>query len=423
MRARTWFLSSITLALFAATGSGCASNGDGTAELASHEEEGGSGGSADATTTASTGAGGSGPSTPITTAPRASTSATTGSGNLDSNGHSLPGAFTGGKPVSGELAIDDACPGAPVGVAVGSPITVSSSTTGKGADYNQYCVGAGSAADVVYAVTPADDGVLALTLAPSDDFDAALFVRSTCDDSNALLICRNASSSVETVRMPVLGGETYFVFVDARGEAEGDFSLTFDLAAPTCGDGYVNPATEECDNGANVPGSGCLPGCTFEAPADLSDSCPGELTPILAGSSLDIGSAAPSSAHTDGYTNTFDNYECGWGPQGSAPDRVFRVVPDADGTLDVELRNIGDGGGFDGSLAVWEGSCDAPDELVPNFLGCEDQAYGEIPWTTDPSQREKLTFPVTAGVAYFVVVDGWSADSYGQFWLHIDHTL
>jgi hypothetical protein len=126
----------------------------------------------------------------------------------------------------------------------------------------------------------------------------------------------------------------------------------------------------------------------------------------------------------------------GSGPDQNGNDRVFQFVPSADGTLFLQLRNIGENGGFDGMLSAWANTC-APtaasasfdwttgtDPTNGDYKGCSDHAWGDQAWSSsspdDPMTQESLSFTVTAGTPYFVVVDGYAGYSAGKFWLHAE---
>src|SRR6185295_6594491 len=56
-------------------------------------------------------------------------------------------------------------------------------------------------------------------------------------------------------------------------------SITVFYAPPSCGDGLVNDAAEQCDDGNNVDGDCCSSICQFEAPGSLcgdGDVCNGQ---------------------------------------------------------------------------------------------------------------------------------------------------
>jgi hypothetical protein len=95
-----------------------------------------------------------------------------------------------------------------------------------------------------------------------------------------------------------------------------------------------------------------------------------------------------------------------------SPDRVFAIFPAASGNLTVTLPNLGEQGfGFDGVLAAWATLCEPSNTTTPPYLGCSDGASA--------GATETLTFPVTAGSVYFVVVDGYADYSYGNFELTV----
>jgi len=171
----------------------------------------------------------------------------------------------------------------------------------------------------------------------------------------------------------------------------------------------------------------------------VADACPGELTPIDPGTAVEIsGTQATTVGDHDDYL-TCDGIiyrSPNGGANQNGNDRVYKVVPSADGTMFLQLRNVGAEGGFDGMLSAWEGTCtpapasasfDYSTGLDPEarpYLGCSDHADGLNAWSpsapNDPNTQEALTFTVTAGTPYYVVVDGFQGTSAGQFWLHIE---
>ncbi len=406
MRSGAWFLAPMAMAVFAAAAPGC---GDDTTNpgTGGSAGTGGSGGSAStSTSTLATGGGGG----------------ATGGGGSGATGGGGSGATGGGGSGGAPPDSDDVCPGQLVTVAVDSSISVSGSTTGKASDYIATCNGANSGADAVYRFVPDGDGVLTATLTPAGAFDGVLYARTTCDDAASQVFCRDQGTPNETVQIPVSGGTPYFFFVDSKDTATGDFSLDFALAAPSCGDGFVTPP-EECDNGTNLPGSGCLPGCILRPPPDTSDNCPGAAAqPLLTGQDIDIG-MPPADAHTTGYSDDFTAWPCDGTPTAAGRDRIFHFVPAANGSLLVELRNIGPAGGFDGKVGVWTGACtDFPANVGTATFVCADLALGDVAYdAADPNTFDAVDFgTVSTGQDVFVIVDGYETFSEGQFWLHVE---
>jgi cysteine-rich repeat protein len=207
---------------------------------------------------------------------------------------------------------------------------------------------------------------------------------------------------VESFSFDAQQGMVYYVFVDGRDQTDGDYVLTASLQPGACGDHVINAPAEDCDFGDTNPGDGCDPNCQFEPPADLSDICPGALYQVMPNTPFTI------TSFTTGYT---DNYTSCGAAMG-APDRVFALFANGAGTLTVTLPNLGAaGGGFDGVLAAWSTTCSPGNMSMPPYLGCSDGALA--------SDTEQMSFPVTAGGIYFVVVDGYANYSYGNFQLTV----
>jgi hypothetical protein len=115
-------------------------------------------------------------------------------------------------------------------------------------------------------------------------------------------------------------------------------------------------------------------------------------TPLTIGTTVD-GDTSRGQDHGPGL-NCMQNAQ--------APDLVYVVVPDTDGTLVLSLTSDWDGG-----LYV-RTTCDDPS----SELACED-VLGE-------NATEVLQLPVTGGVTYYVYVDGYTSDSYGPYELTSD---
>ena len=365
------------------------------------------------------------------------TTTTTSSASSGAGGAASSGA--GGAPA------DDACPGEAHQLGIGS-LTLDGSTVGAANNYDpsaNSCFGApdASGADVVFAVTFTEAGTLTASLASSIGLAGILYAQTTCGDNSSIVICNKADTWSQMIA--VAKDQTMYFIVDGDAGTSGNYHLQLTLAAAACGDGVVN-AGEACDDGNTLPGDGCSATCTLEAPTDTSDACPGDVVNIDPAQVIDIKDtmAAPLGSsttlnYTDKYTTCdgiVDGSPTGTGADQNGNDRVFQFVPSADGTLTLQLRNIGENGGFDGMLSAWANTC-SPTAASANFnwttgldpangdyKGCSDHAYGDQAWNSlapnDPMTQESLSFAVTAGTPYFVVVDGYAGYSAGKFWLH-----
>ncbi|HVY44791.1 MAG TPA: DUF4215 domain-containing protein [Minicystis sp.] len=355
----------------------------------------------------------------------------------------------GGAPAA---PTNDACPGEGHTINVGEQLTLTGSTVGANPDLQltvASCWGGAdtSGADVVYAVTFGGEGTLEYGLTPGSGLTGALYIETACGDGSSLQYCGLAETDQLLQTMAVHANQTLYFVVDGASGTAGDFTLQFNLIAPSCGDGVVNSATEQCDDGNLVAGDGCDASCNLESQGDASDTCPGQVLNIDMNGTIDMKGNVPAIGemttlpYHDDFTTcdgiVFGSPDDGQDQNGN--DRVFQIVPSSSGTLFVQLRNLGAaGGGFDATLSAWANSCSpAPasanfdwatglDPASGDYMGCSDHAYGVNAWSaSDPTNidtQESLTFQVTAGTPYFVVVDGYAGYSDGEFWLYASLT-
>ncbi len=171
------------------------------------------------------------------------------------------------------------------------------------------------------------------------------------------------------------------------------------LPTETCGDGVVQDG-EECDDANSAADDGCDESCHLSGTNPLSSrSCPG--MPVHVGSlpvayggttvgSTNTAAARPACPGTAGVTSG-----------STTADRVFRVVARRTGTMKVRTSDAT----FDAFLYVTT-SC-VPDGRNLSYFACENGASG--------INAEALSFPVTAGSTYSVVVDGAGVAQQGEF--------
>jgi cysteine-rich repeat protein len=153
----------------------------------------------------------------------------------------------------------------------------------------------------------------------------------------------------------------------------------------TCGDGMLQRG-EECDDHNLVDSDGCSSRCSF----DGSDACP---PPTLI-------SLAPGTVIVQGDTSGLgdeETAECTVGDD-AGPDAVVAVAPTADGLLTAALQS-----GFDKRLTIQD-LCDGPD------IDCGEASNGPV----------LLQVPVSAGVTYYLLVDGATSADAGPFTLTLE---
>ena len=289
---------------------------------------------------------------------------------------------------------------------------VDGSTAEATNDFMQPCTNRSTAGDVVYALELLNSCVLRAEVAPLDvGYNPAFTLQAACAVFDDADFCVNAgpANGIEQLTVP-LGSGTYYLVVDGADETRGAFHLSVTCNPPMCGDGVVSPWTgEECDDGNTVDGDGCSDTCSFEPSLELLDDCFNAESepPIL----IDQGQVffAPSAAQ---FATTLGASDSGTPPCVSdgtpSPDHVAKIVSLVDGTLTAtvgtnamfqdacEMNGFVCGGGcFD--LAIWA-----------TTDGCASSG-NTVACSADPDDAhstETISFPVTAGQEYFVIVDG-----------------
>ena len=278
----------------------------------------------------------------------------------------------------------DECPGQPIvlsGSGAGPYIaTVDESSKYLFDDYvSSTCNSTGR--DAVYAVTAPIDGQLEASV-PVSAFDAALYVRGTCESPGAELVCSDQTTGQanERVVAPVFAGNTYYVFVDGNASLEGErFVLDLRVTGASCGDGML-AANEQCDDSNRNNGDGCSSSCTLELPLG-NDFCAGQPLPITQAGGSDV---AQITATTVNLASDFQGTCGGVG----ARDAVYAIQPTISGRLTATLTPQ-----FNAVLYA-RPSC------------AEGSAQHFCSNTGDGQGTENLSFPVGAGTTHYLFVDG-----------------
>jgi len=124
----------------------------------------------------------------------------------------------------------DDCPGNPISINPGETIPISGNTSVAVAQR----VGLGACAsgltpEIVYQLTPNDNGTLVGALDPS--YDGSLYVRSACNMQNSQLDCAESAGNggLEVVQIPVSAGSKYWFFVDGNSGSSGAYNVEFTL--------------------------------------------------------------------------------------------------------------------------------------------------------------------------------------------------
>jgi hypothetical protein len=177
---------------------------------------------------------------------------------------------------------------------------------------------------------------------------------------------------------------------------------------------------EDCDPGANPPANdGCHPPgsaneCTFISAPASQDRCPGQAIAVPHGTTIVAESAGTS---TYGFQDDYaGSCLASSGGTTGGRDRVFQITASASGTLTVSV-----GYAADGVTSTCATNQQAPDcwpavlyarstcATASTELAC---AAGISGTAVAPAV---ITFPVTVGTPYWVIVDGFDAQSYGPF--------
>ena len=112
-------------------------------------------------------------------------------------------------------------------LAVGT-FVIQGDTTGVNNDTGMTPCGGSQSGELVYAVTPVQDGMLTATVQAS--FAALVYARSGCPGGNQNLDCSQGQMPA-SISFMVQGGQVVHVFVDGYGgnPEEGPFTLTLEL--------------------------------------------------------------------------------------------------------------------------------------------------------------------------------------------------
>ncbi len=195
----------------------------------------------------------------------------------------------------------------------------------------------------------------------------------------------------------------------------GEFCDGTDLGGHDCQDfGYVNPAGMTC-TGCMLNGDGCAPSCNGvveptepcddgnDNPFDGCDECVLVNSPVGSCQSPIPVTAGPGLTTVSGNTTTGGSQSsdlC----QGEvmARDIVYAVTPSVDGFISGFMSDVE--ANYDSMLYVMQ--------------SCGDTTSGIVCADNFPNGKETLSFRVSAGTTYHVVVDGWGGDE-GAFTLNL----
>jgi len=235
----------------------------------------------------------------------------------------------------------------------GVPYNAQGSTCGLINNYSNTCLGSyDGGEDIIYTLTLTEPKCLRITatgLSSADNW-LGVAISDVCPPGDPCIARATSSSgTVARINRVDLPAGTYYIMVDT-------------WPAPTCA--YFTLDIIECP----PPGPG--------------DTC---ANPIAV-------TQLPYTATGNTCDYTHDYVGSGCVPTATAPDVVYAYTPTANGSINVSLC----GSSYDTVLYVRAGDC-----LAGTEIGCNDDACG--------LQSELLGLPVTAGVTYYIFVDGYSA--------------
>src|SRR5439155_664147 len=248
--------------------------------------------------------------------------------------------------------------------------TFSGTTSGTSALAGS-CGRSGESPEQVFQWTPTVSGTATIqTCGAGTTFDTVLYLRSGvcsggpevaagCNDDT----CANATGLIRASRITptVTAGQTYFIVVDGYGGAQGAFSLT------------VTP-----------PG----------------DPAPTTTTTLPGGAACSSPTAIPAPGGTfSGTTSGTSALAGSCGSSENSPERVYQWTPAVSGT--ATIQTCGAGTSFDTVLYLRSGVCANGPEMA---AGCNDDACANA---SGLFRASRITPTVTAGQAYFIVVDGY----------------
>jgi len=262
------------------------------------------------------------------------------------------------------------CGGAPALCGEATPIqcgaAVIGDNTGRPSRQAAYACGLTqeTGGEVVYSFTPTEDllDVSASIVADSADHDVYV-LEAACSPTQCEF------GDVTTPLFDVAAGETRYLVVEGYQGAQGSFSL--ELSCPT--------ATEDCsdgvDNNADAAVDCADPDCVADPVCIDCDPYPAE-----------CGLADAWS--TVGSLDALHAYACAPGRDAGGPDFQYEFTLDHTQTITLELTPDPPTAALD--LYVLEAACDASACLA----------------AATTAGVETLDFVATAGVTYYVVVDG-----------------
>ena len=229
-----------------------------------------------------------------------------------------------------------------------------------------------SGPEFTYIYTAATSGQVTLDLTVNtvgEDLDVFVISQSNGQCSPTDCIAAGDNQAVFTA----VAGETYYIVVEGYEGSIADYTLTMTcVAPPACGDGNLDFG-EECDDGNTTNGDSCDSNCEWETI---------ECSPAIL---IDCGDTDNWHNNGGGHTNNITGYACNSFNE-SGPEYTYVFAPTNSGSATVTLS------GMSADLDLFV--------LTPAGFNCdpaECSDYGD----------DSVTFTVTGGEFYYLVVDGY----------------
>ncbi len=312
------------------------------------------------------------------------------------------------EPISASI---DTCPGAPLPLAAAAGGTytgiVTSSTATLNKDYKPKSTSCSStdAKDAVFNVTSPINGLLEATVVGA--FDTLLYARSTCGPDGAVTADLGCSGIVdgngpEKISIPVLANQPAYIIVDSEVFAAGGvFELDVVVKPGACGNGVLEGG-EQCDDTNTADNDGCSATCQLE-PATTRDTCANAEAISLSAASGGTYTATVASGTTNlAHDQTFS------GCSSAGPDAMFKVTAPIDGVLTASVPSAS----FNLSLGARTSSTCPTSTTATLPIVCSN--------VSSDNGLEEITFSVTKGETYYLIVDGISSTQKGTFTMLVD---
>ena len=244
----------------------------------------------------------------------------------------------------------------PIPIQIGQ--TVSGDTTRGHSSQTGSCINEGTAPEIVYQLQV--DRRMLVTVAAEQDYDGAIYIRSSCEDaqSEPTGACNDDDNDTSHSRVSAaLEPGTYFIFADGYAENHGSFTLTVT-------GGEVPSAAEVCQ----------------------------QATALTVGQALSGQTAASSDPNV--FQGTCANHTPG-------PDHVYRLDVPQESRLQLFQESD-----YDGALYVRRACADASSEVA-----CNDDA--------EDVQHSRINTVVPPGT-YYVFTDAYGSNGTGSYTLEAD---